>query len=499
MIHRRLRSCSPHVRSGSASGAAALDGGITVDTSNFTVNGSTGAVATLSTLSVAGLVSDSNGPFGVNDNTSITGTLSVSGLVNDSNGPLGLNDNTSITGTLTASGAAALDGGISVDTSNFTVNGTTGAVATLSTLSVGGLVSDSNGPFGVISNMAVTGTLTVSGLIADSNGPLGLNDNTSITGTLTASGLATLDGGIAVDTSNFTVNGSTGAVSTASTLAVGGMVSDSNGPFGINDSASITGSLTVADGDLTLTARSDNNNAGNINEIIGVPRIEFYGLGDGVDGTGQTLELDDDTPAGEWVSSGAGITCTNSTDYRHAETNSLKVAIGLSTVGAQNCHDGVSYDFTDDESVGMWVWPTVDLDAGDLAFQITDNPGGAVSVTLPALTANKWTWVELAISAVANDGKDAITDLALWVSYAGAKKAAAYDVYVDYMVKWDAADEKTLGQAIQTDGVLGVINVLLGTNLTEYTDYFINYVSGADNLIYVTNQSAAKVALMYAY
>lgn len=62
-----------------ANGAAALDGGITVDTSNFTVNGSTGAVATASTLAVGGLVSDSNGPFGINDNTSITGTLSLSG------------------------------------------------------------------------------------------------------------------------------------------------------------------------------------------------------------------------------------------------------------------------------------------------------------------------------------------------------------------------------------------------------------------------------------
>jgi hypothetical protein len=76
-------------------GALAANGGITVDTSNFTVDGTTGAVATASTLGVAD--------------------------------------------------TAALDGGITVDTTNFTVDGTTGAVATASTLGVTGLTTATGG------------------------------------------------------------------------------------------------------------------------------------------------------------------------------------------------------------------------------------------------------------------------------------------------------------------------------------------------------------------
>jgi len=45
--------------------------------------------------------------------------------------------------------------------------------------------------------------------------------NTALNAALSVSGLASLNGGIAVDTSNFTVSGTTGAVDTASTLQFG--------------------------------------------------------------------------------------------------------------------------------------------------------------------------------------------------------------------------------------------------------------------------------------
>lgn len=93
-------------------GAAALNGGITVDSTAFTVADTTGNVAT--------------------------------------------------TGSLTASGAAALNGGITVDTSAFTVADTSGNVATTGTLVVSP-GSSTLAALTVTDTLAVTGNATLSG------------------------------------------------------------------------------------------------------------------------------------------------------------------------------------------------------------------------------------------------------------------------------------------------------------------------------------------------
>ena len=101
-------------------------------------------------------------------------------------------------GTLTASSAIIVDANSKIDVlniDNITINGNT-----ISSTNVNGdIIIDPNG-----------------------SGAIQLNGAVEFSGTTTFTGLLNADGGIAVDTNNFTVSGTTGAVYTASTLEVDG-------------------------------------------------------------------------------------------------------------------------------------------------------------------------------------------------------------------------------------------------------------------------------------
>lgn len=109
----------------SIAGALAANGGITVDTSNFTVNGTTGAVATASTLSVTGT-------------TALTGALTATGgIVVPTQTSVAINGTSTLTvgtgatvlgGTLAVTGATALNGGLTMDTNKFAVADGTGVI-----------------------------------------------------------------------------------------------------------------------------------------------------------------------------------------------------------------------------------------------------------------------------------------------------------------------------------------------------------------------------------
>ena len=103
------------------SGILNADAGIAVDTSNFTVSGTTGAVHTASTLNANGATTLGS-TLEVDGATTLNSTLSAGA--------------TTVT-TLGASGLASLDGGIDVD-SAFTVADSSGNVATSGTLGVTG-------------------------------------------------------------------------------------------------------------------------------------------------------------------------------------------------------------------------------------------------------------------------------------------------------------------------------------------------------------------------
>jgi len=122
-------------------------------------------------------------------------------------------------GAVTTNSTLAADGGLSVDTSNFTVSGSTGAVATLSSVSVGTWVK-----LGAATPISVTGgsTITPAGTYQPltSAGPVTCNTTTCIANGTTAGDLLILRN--ANTTDGITIDGAGGNVECKSDVALAG-------------------------------------------------------------------------------------------------------------------------------------------------------------------------------------------------------------------------------------------------------------------------------------
>ncbi|MEM5787382.1 MAG: hypothetical protein AAGU11_08695, partial [Syntrophobacteraceae bacterium] len=265
-------------------------------------------------------------------------------------------------------------------------------------------------------------------------------------------------------------------------------------------------------GDIEVWSDATGGDKGARNTIQGLPKVKLVSLGTATDGTaaGKTLALMDDTPAGEYAATDADVVCTDSTTHVRFGTNALKMAVTAAADTGDGCTDtGLTWDFSSDESVGGWVYSTVDLVAGDLVVTFTDD-GGARAINIPVVSAGVWTYIDLTteITALADADKNSISAIKFGLSAAGAAKAAtgAFDVYLDSWYKWDATEEEALGVNLVQDGVLSVVAVATlaasantPTDLVEGTDFFVHYETGNDFLVWISNQSAASTVAMVAY
>lgn len=257
-------------------------------------------------------------------------------------------------------------------------------------------------------------------------------------------------------------------------------------------------------GDITLQDRVDGGNLGAKNTLTGLLNISEVVFGTMTNGTTETTSWMDDTPAAEFsaVTVGVAPTDTEDTSYARIGSKSLKLAWPSTSVAG----DGVTATLTSDnleanESVGMWIYASEALSAGDLTLVLTDD-GGARTFNIPAVaTANVWTWVEVDVSSLAAGTGDAITAYAIKLSSAGATAHAAFNTYIDGVYKWDAADELALGvDVLDQPGSIRGFSVMTKadagttahtpTALVDGTDYFIHRESGNDFLVQITNQSA---------
>lgn len=257
------------------SGATALDGGLTMDTSKFTVADATGNTLVGGTLDVRGMVSDGAGPLALNDNTSITGTLTASDSAALNGGITVDTTNFSVSGTTgdtIIAGSLSANGGISVDAGNFSVDGVTAAVYTIAditagtTLYVTGLSTLAGGfAAGADGYMeanqlyfdlghtayidAAAGNLDItvpaSSTVDIENGGLTVAGTAAVTGTLTITGLATFDSGLT--TRNDLVMRSQNIM-----LDLGHTAYINGAAGSINIATPLTGTVHIVDGDLAV-------------------------------------------------------------------------------------------------------------------------------------------------------------------------------------------------------------------------------------------------------
>lgn len=270
------------------------------------------------------------------------------------------------------------------------------------------------------------------------------------------------------------------------------------------DLSGSTGAFTTPKADVAIPYPANGGNLGASNTLTAGINMTVLPFGTFTNGSTETTSWMDDTPAAEFSAVGgtADPTDTEDADFARIGTKSLKLAWPSTSVAG----DGVTASITSDnleanESVGMWIYSSDPLTAGDLTLVLTDD-GGARTFNIPAVaTVNKWTWVEVDISSLTGGTGDAVTAYAFKLSTAGAAAHTAFTTYIDAVYKWDAADEIALGvdvldQPGSIRGILTQTKADAGTTahtmaaLAEQTDYFIARRSGNDSIVTITDQSA---------
>jgi len=264
-----------------------FDGTTLAVTGNQTVSGTMGITgATTVTSITASGAADFNGATTMGDLTiDATSTVSMgSNVVGNVADPVANQDAatkayvdsvSSSASALSMAGDTGTDT-VTVGTDTLTFAGTAAEIVTA--------VTDNQVQIGLPDNVTIAATLTATDIDtgtmdasgnATVGGTLGVTGNTTLT-TVTASGAATMqstldvtgvttidgvlnaDGGIAVDGTNFTVNGLTGAVATASDSTVGGAL-NVTGLSSLDGGVDVDGAFTVADtsGNVSTTGTLD--------------------------------------------------------------------------------------------------------------------------------------------------------------------------------------------------------------------------------------------------
>lgn len=233
-----------------------------------------------------------------------------------------------------------------------------------------------------------------------------------------------------------------------------------------------------------------------------VPKVLFQGTAQLTDGSaaGKTVSYMDDSPSGEHTDSeGAGrVVMSDDATYYKMGAKSLKMAFDATAIAEDGSQyvAGQPFDFSDDENVGFWLYSSIALNGNDLAYEIQDN-GGEQVMLIGAIAATTWTWVSLTLPG-ANGDKDVISEQRIVQKV----DKGAMDLYVDALFKWDSTEDTALTESILTDGDFAAISDITAggawNNEVRYTDYFIDYDS-TDNLVIMTDQSANKWVLGYAF
>lgn len=202
-----------------ATGLASLNGGINVNTGNFTVS-TGGNIHTAGTLTVDGGTTLGDSADDVN---TIRGIVTIGDL----------NRTTSVLGSLEVDQAIGIDGNVRVGTSGtskLTINSANGNLYTVGTLDVDGATNlngtlDVDGAVTLSTTLGVSGTTTLTGLIVNaastfnddvlvSTGTLTVNDATFLNSDVSVGGLASLDGGVDVN-GKVTISSATGDIATS--------------------------------------------------------------------------------------------------------------------------------------------------------------------------------------------------------------------------------------------------------------------------------------------
>lgn len=200
------------------------------------------------------------------------------------------------------------------------------------------------------------------------------------------------------------------------------------------------------------------------------------------------LEVDNcDDAVVQWADgSGGDVTPSRQTASPKDGTAFVRLTVAAGAgVEILAYHNRAAIDLSAYDSVGFWIRSSVNMDAGDLQF-LLDDTGACASpletINIPALVANTWTWVNLAL----NDPSLLTAVISLGIKQAVDKGECTIDI--DQVVAGDWAGQLKTGDFIT-----------IGTNYTsEDTWYEVSSVD-SDTKITLTAVYAGSTASQQAY
>lgn len=187
---------------------------------------------------------------------------------------------------------------------------------------------------------------------------------------------------------------------------------------------------------------------------------------------GGTLIDHCDTDPVAWVDdTGGQVTVSRETTIKQENTASVKLAFAAGAGTGLVAHHVISsINLTAVDSIGCWIRSSVALSAGDFKLLLDDTAACTSpleSIDIPAISADTWTWVNVAIATPAN------LTAVVAVGLNQVVDKGAFDLYLDFIVGGDwtdqlnAADFLTIGTTYSTaDTWYEVASVQNDTELT---------------------------------
>ena len=235
----------------------------------------------------------------------------------------------------------------------------------------------------------------------------------------------------------------------------------------------------------------------NLNQYIGVPKLNVTQSGAALpDGTA-TAE-----PWNPLIASCAPITA--GTEAAGATFITGTASYEYTAQGTAADNDGFDCDVTGHavngtDSVGFWIKSDTALTAGTLDLTLDDGAVVEANANLPAISVlNEWQWIEVALGTDCDATCAGIDGIFIQVTAAGAATSEMDGtvITVDSGAFWISTAEVAIGD-VQVGGVISVSSAAVAaatintaTELVEYTDYIVNYQTGADALVLLTDESA---------
>lgn len=197
----------------------------------------------------------------------------------------------------------------------------------------------------------------------------------------------------------------------------------------------------------------------------------------------------------EWADgSGGDVTPSRNTTSPQDGTAFVRLTVGAGAgVELLAYHDISSVNLTAYDSIGLWIRSSVATNSGDFQF-VVDNTSACASpletINIPALTANTWTWVNLAFVTPAN----LTAVVSIGIKQAVDKGACTIDI--DQIVVGDWSDQVSVGDFFKVGS--GSVHtgatwyeVLTVDSDTQITLTAVYAGSSADQQAYVIRQCFA--------